>query len=386
MQIKDELNVLEQKLLLVTLNKLLLNNEDIKIYEHYLVLYNVLNDFWDNHDKKLKFIVRRFYGCNLFKMSLRKISIDEKILIKIHDLCIIDNLHDFVNERIDKQINNVRLKEFRSLVANFISDENIKSNVITKTCVHDVNKLREKIFKCFNMGHTLLSTSKIPLSHIDYNDVYFETPGIIDVDQAICPYKRSIDEASCNKDNYNIRDQLMINAYKKFNGLTIRLSNYDRNIIELNMMNNQVNLTINPQTSKKYYKYFCEACDFDYMKLDRNITEQIAKIKNPVDINNIKLGDTQINIQFSKRQINKIKKNLTRMIHIKIHKITDIIYSTEEILFDEEFIDENIRIDNKLYKLDNSVPNICEKIAHVISKGDIKEYILAGISLTIYFA
>lgn len=160
MQIKDELNVLKQKLLSVTRNKLLLNNEDIKIYEHYLVLHNVLNDFWDNHDKKLKFIVRRFYGCDLFKMSLRKISIDEKILIKIHDLCIIDNLHDFVNERIDKQINNVRLKEFRLLVANFISDENIKSNVITKTGVHDVNKLREKIFKCFDMEHTLLSTSK----------------------------------------------------------------------------------------------------------------------------------------------------------------------------------------------------------------------------------
>lgn len=163
-----------------------IDETNIGVYNKSKILYEILNHI-NNIYKKLKFIVKYFMKCNLFKIKLNEIT-EITTIDDLTNLQIIDNLHDFISCRINDDMNDDKLQNIRSYITNKISSQTLKNIIST----NNVNTIRNEIFEYYKMSNSLTSTSEIPLSQLSFDDVYFETPGIVNVEHAICPYKNTI--------------------------------------------------------------------------------------------------------------------------------------------------------------------------------------------------
>lgn len=390
-----------------------------KIYNRE-IKYKILDNLRNYHEHKFNYFTDDFGGCNIFKLYINKIDhIDND---KLYDLFIIDNLHDFTLERMD--IADIELLNYiRQKISKYIKNQiNINLILDAHKCPKDVNDLKNKIFDNYNMSNILSATSELPLSHVGNNSVYFETAGIININDAICPYKLSIDEAPCNKDTLYIRDNLQKKNNEKFDDIMIELLNYDNNIVNLFIKNNMINMIINEQ-AEKYYTHFLEKSSNIFIKINK---QKIKKLLDMYKLNSdsnklLSLSDDEINnltflkkvikkkisIRFSRKHVRRIIKMIEKMkiknitkyelvikfSEFNIHQDNDNIildiFSENDIYTDYNVTNNEIIINNRKMILINSVSNIFYKLKckyilkknNKISETEFDKYMMAGLHL-----
>lgn len=220
---------------------------------------------------KLNFIL--YY----FLVKKVRLSIDPVIdnKNKMHDLYVIDNLHDFLGNRATGDI---KLSHYiRTVLLNLLIDNDIKKLLLLIN--NDVNEVRDKIFQIFKLDNCINindgEENNLPNFNINKNDIYFETNGIFNVANMICPYKNAIDKANCSNDTIHIRDNLRFSNGNKFNNYQFNIENYDANIINIHVMDNDIKFNLENHTNDKYYLKFMSEHIPNHIK--RRGTEHINK-------------------------------------------------------------------------------------------------------------
>jgi len=229
----------------------MLNENDIKIYLKYKFIYEFFGYVANNKLKQYYFLFKYFF------INKYQLEINEFVDTPYYkDLQIIDNLHDFCDARVfknkdkDEKSLNI-LNSIRLLISDLLSD-NTKKLVLNKNNIpKNVNddKFANKIFNYYNYSNLIKCNGKIDVFKKNKNNIYYETPGIFQVNDTLCPYKKAIDEAKANCDSNDIR---------KLNK-TLTLSNYNNNEILIKLYDE--NIYFNTSNDMNFYKDFFEKND-----------------------------------------------------------------------------------------------------------------------------
>lgn len=315
MSIDGKLLHFDNELKYVTDNIYRLDDNEQIIYNDYMIINNILHVLKNVNNHKFDFVL------DYFLIKKIRISIDKMVdnKDKLHDLFIIDNLHDFLDNRAKGDKNLSFYIEITLL--NLLNNDELKKYLLLKD--NNVNNARYEIFKMYKFDNFInianADDNNLPIFNINKNDIYFETNGIFSVNNMICPYKNSLDQAKCNNDTIEIRNNLiLIDNITKFNNYILNMQNYDDNIINIHFVDNDVKLNIINQNNQLYYTYYMSEPIQNYIK-QRKINEHVNKT---IEINGVHklINNTVTNIFAKMKQVKKQILNNNEQLNMDIFK------------------------------------------------------------------
>jgi len=315
MIINEEIKNIHKKILFVDKNinklskknKLIFNSDIIK---NFRILYDLLINKKNNYKDILSFIFNRKY-----KIIINKYQ----PINNINDIYVLDNLHDFTNKRLNDKINKKFINILRNTIFKYIKNEKILNIIKKNNKIIDINSdvIIDKIFEILKIIKIEGTEGEIKYFNTNKNNIYFETNGIYNMKNCICPYKKIIDKASCNCDDENIRKNLILN-----NNI-INIDNYNKNNIIINITNNELYFNIKNDIFHYYYIFFekqKKKNDYsfifnnEYYKLENSINGIIRKIESKFFDGFSSFIDNKLN---KEQLLNYLEKYILAGCHLK---------------------------------------------------------------------
>lgn len=227
--IRTELETLRKKILILNKTSGKLDNDERMEYNKYVrdieILWKLYEERYEEYEFLLRyiFIDKCYYGIEISKNISN---------IYMKDLYIIDNLHDFeAATRTGGTTRTDIIKDIRLILSGYLSLE-VNNKIVRKKKLRDkeivsvvnvnTNKnVKDYIYGKYGMSGVIISKSILPKYRENIIDkIYFESKGLYEISDMICPYKKILDGLDCKKDTGDIREKL------RMDNVVIDIENY----------------------------------------------------------------------------------------------------------------------------------------------------------------